>query len=352
MTMAKPSHILALRFSALGDVAMTVPVIKLLLQQYPALQLTIVTTPFHKPLFAGIERLHLYEADFKNKFIGLKGLYQLASRLNKEIHFDAVADLHDVLRSKIIRKLLRCNTVAVIHKGRKQKKELTRKKNKKLRPLKSSFERYADVFESLGYPVKLFKQGGITKLIADHSLLPVTHQNKIFVGIAPFAMHAAKMYALEKMKTVVQGLAKTGNVEIFLFGSKAEAPLMQEWQNFSDHVHLVAGKLSFEKELNLISQMDVMVSMDSANMHLASMYDIPVVSLWGGTHPYLGFYGWGQNIDYALQLDLPCRPSSVFGAKDCPVHGKAGCMQDITPEMVIEKIFDAHQFNLSEKFKK
>ncbi|RZL98110.1 MAG: glycosyl transferase family 1, partial [Pedobacter sp.] len=86
------------------------------------------------------------------------------------------------------------------------------------------------------------------------------------------------------------------------------------------------------------STLNVMISMDSANMHLASLQGIPVVSIWGGTHPFLGFYGWRQPLANAIQIDLPCRPSSVFGNKQCPVHGAAGCMQDITPQMIYEKV--------------
>lgn len=81
-----------------------------------------------------------------------------------------------------------------------------------------------------------------------------------------------------------------------------------------------------------------MLSMDSANMHLASLYGIPVVSVWGGTHPFAGFYGWGQDLKNAIQTELPCRPSSVYGNKPCPVHGKEGCMSYIIPQMITDKI--------------
>lgn len=336
--MARPTHILAFRFSALGDVAMAVPIVKLLLQQYPQLQVTFVSQPFHQPLFEGIERLHFYPADIINEFKGLKGLYKLSDQLKKEISYDSIADLHDVLRTKVIRNLLKAKAVAVIDKGRKQKKELTRRNNKKLKPLKSTFARYANVFEKLGYTVELIKNDGIVHKEPDQSLLPVSHVGNDFIGIAPFAKHDAKMYPLEKMKQVVLELANRPNTHIFLFGSKTEAGIMQDWVEKSSIIHIIAGRFSFEEELNIISQIDVMVSMDSANMHLASLYGVPVVSVWGGTHPFLGFYGWAQDIDNAVQLDLPCRPSSVFGKKDCPEHGKAGCMQDITPDMIVTKV--------------
>ncbi|MBK7099929.1 MAG: glycosyltransferase family 9 protein [Sphingobacteriales bacterium] len=337
--MAKPEHILVFRFSALGDVAMAVPVVKLLLLQYPHLLITFASIPFHQPLFENIERLHFYPVDLKRDFIGLKGLIRLARRIKKDIPFDAIADLHDVLRTKVIRNLLG-KKIAVIDKGRSEKRELTRKRNKKRRQLKTSHQRYADVFEKLGYPVSLNIEDGVLSKSKDESLLPVSHQGNKLIGLAPFAKHDAKMYPLEKMRQVVELLKQEPSVHLFLFGSKAESILMKEWISNSPNIHLMAGKYSFEQELKVISQMDAMISMDSANMHLASLFGVPVVSVWGGTHPFLGFYGWGQKMENVVQSDLPCRPSSVFGKKDCPVHGKNGCMQEVTAEMIVKRVTD------------
>jgi len=81
-----------------------------------------------------------------------------------------------------------------------------------------------------------------------------------------------------------------------------------------------------------------MISMDSANMHLASLFGVPVVSVWGATHPFAGFMGFGQSPDRAVQIDdLECRPCSVFGNKPC-FRGDHACMEWITPERVLEKV--------------
>jgi ADP-heptose:LPS heptosyltransferase len=91
------------------------------------------------------------------------------------------------------------------------------------------------------------------------------------------------------------------------------------------------------QELILMSHLDVMLSMDSANMHLASLTGIPVVSIWGATHPYAGFMGWNQTKDNAIQADLDCRPCSIFGQKPCK-RGDYACMTMIKPETVVEKV--------------
>ncbi|MBC7936241.1 MAG: glycosyltransferase family 9 protein [Rhizobacter sp.] len=335
--MAAPRHLLVIRFSALGDIAMTIPVMKNLLQQNPALEITFVSVPFVKPLFDEIDRLHFYGADIQNEFKGLTGLYQLSKKIKKEISFDAIADLHDVLRTKILRFLLG-KTSAVIDKGRKEKKELTRALHKKLRPLKTGFQRYADVFETLSLVITLDVQQGYSKLAADSSLLPIEKNNSILIGIAPFAKHAAKMYPLQKMEQLVNLLLKNEHIQLLVFAAKNETAAIARWASKSNNLHLMAGKLTLQQELNTISQLDMMISMDSANMHLASLFGIPVISIWGGTHPFAGFYGWGQAYENIVQTNLPCRPSSVFGNKDCPLHGAAGCMQQISPEMICEKV--------------
>ena len=85
--------------------------------------------------------------------------------------------------------------------------------------------------------------------------------------------------------------------------------------------------------------MDTLISMDSANMHLASLFGVPVISVWGATHPFAGFYGWAQPADNAVQIDLYCRPCSVFGNKPC-YRGDHACMQQLPEEKIMEKVMN------------
>lgn len=324
--MPAPRHILVFRFSALGDIAMTVPVLRCLLQQHEDLTITMVSVPFVKPLFDHIPRLHFMGADIRGEYKGISGLWRLSRRLKKEVAYDAVADLHDVLRTKILRQFCRRGPLAVVDKGRAEKKELTRAHNKVLRQLPTMFERHAKVFATLQRPVQLIIQEGIN---------PVTKTDSgKTVGIAPFAKHAAKMYPLDDMKEVVKRIAGFPDTKVLLFGSKQEAALLEDWAAEIPGVKSLAGKISFAEELAIIAQLKAMVSMDSANMHLASLYGVPVVSIWGGTHPYLGFYGWGQDPSLAIQIEHPSRPSSVFGNKPCE-----GCMEGITPALIAARVY-------------
>ena len=90
-------------------------------------------------------------------------------------------------------------------------------------------------------------------------------------------------------------------------------------------------------ELELMRGLDVMLSMDSANMHLASLVGTRVVSVWGATHPYAGFLGWGQRAEDCVQKDLPCRPCSIYGSKPCR-YGDYRCLNSITPEEIVKAV--------------
>ena len=242
-----------------------------------------------------------------------------------------------MLRTQVIRKffLLSGIPVKVIDKGRKGKKELTRKKDKVLKQLPTTFERYAAVFEELGLTVDLSAQ--LTPVMPGTKAL-FQAQGKRIVGIAPFAQHAEKMYPAEKMKELIRLLLAAGDVQVYLFGGgKEESRILGEWEKELPGIISMAGKMDFATELQYISQLDLMVSMDSANMHLASLYGVPVVSIWGGTHPFAGFYGWRQPYENAAQIELYCRPCSVFGNKPC-YRGDLACMHELTPLAIAQKI--------------
>jgi ADP-heptose:LPS heptosyltransferase len=333
-------RILVIRLSAMGDVAMTIPVIHAFTVACPQIKLSVLSQKKFAPFFV-CDRLHFIGIDLKH-YRGLKGLYSLFKVLQKE-NFDIVLDLHDVLRSNILRFFFRImgRKVFVIDKGRKDKRALTRQKNKILKPLSATVERYTEVFKRAGFNI----EPSIEKWrihFADRndniaSIFP-TKENTVRIGIAPFAAHEGKIYPLNKMAQVVDYLSSKG-FNIYLFGGKGkERVLLQEWESRFPQCVSMAEKFTLDEELQIISKLDLMISMDSANMHLASLVGVPALSIWGATHPYAGFLGWEQSSENIIQLDLPCRPCSVYGNKKCFRKDKPyACMQDIAPSTVIEK---------------
>ena len=340
--MQAPSHILVIRFSSMGDVAMTVPVLKNLLDQNPQLQITVVSNAFFQPLFDGLERCRFHPAFLKDQHKGLPGIYRLYKELKSTAPFDAVADLHNVLRSKLLSAFFQLSghKVATLDKGRNEKKQLTRKEDKECRQLTPMHERYAEVFRKLSLPMRLTNDKAIyEKQQLPETLSQLLMRGKKLIGIAPFAQYKEKMYPLEKMKAIVSQLAQE-NYLILLLGARGEeARTLQEWENELPSVKNIAGKHSFKEELAIISNLDIMVSMDSANMHLASLFNVPVVSIWGATHHYAGFYGWRQDIKNIVEIELYCRPCSVFGDIPC-YRGDHACMQRLGESMILKKIAD------------
>lgn len=313
--MPNSKHILVLRFSAMGDVAMTVPVLRAFTEQYPDVKITVVTRAFFKPMFKGLRNTEIYVADFKGKHKGLFGLYTLAKEL-KQLEFDEVADLHNVLRTKILKFFFSGKKLVQINKGRLEKKNLIG--GKQFQQLKTTHQRYTDVFAKLGYQIKLTEPSFPKKASLSQELrLFIFNPSNKTIGIAPFAAHESKMYPLEKMELVISELAIDYNIVLF-GGGKKETNYLTALADKFDGVASVAGKLSFENELNLISNLDLMLSMDSGNAHLAAMFGVKVITIWGVTHPYAGFSPFNQPEDYALLADrdqFPLIPTSVYGNK-------------------------------------
>ena len=329
----------------MGDVAMTVPVLRAFVKQYPNVQLTVVSRPFFKPFFDGIPNVSFFAFDEKERHKGFLGLLRLFQDL-RTLPIDAFADLHNVLRSQVIRNLfaLSGKKVAAVNKGRAGKKELTRAENKVFKQLPTMFERHAHVFETLGFPIDLSLEPEFPKrdiLNAEITAL-VGESHQKLIGVAPFAQYESKVYPLDVMKEVIAKLAENKEQTILLFGGgKKEIEILDSLAAPFKNVINVAGKIKFQQELKLISNLDVMLSMDSGNAHIAAMLGVKVVTLWGATHPYAGFSPFNQSIDNALVSDrnqFPKLPTSVYGNKK--VEGYDDVMRTIAPETIVEKIIE------------
>lgn len=351
----KREHLLIIRFSALGDVAMAVPVVACLAKQYPDLLITVLSRPFARELFEHIApNVGFMEADLRGEYHGIKGLNTLYRRLVAK-KFTAIADFHSVLRSDYLRMrfCVEMYRVAHIDKHRRQRNALVRQQNKELLPCPTSFENYADVLRELGWPVDLTSQekgftsmfdinGNVASLSGFPEPLNKKPEGEPWIGVAPFAAHKGKIYPLEKMRQVILVLLQEKpSCRIILFGGgDKETAVFRSWQEEMPQGRvLFAGDVAkgMWQELCLMYHLDVMLSMDSANMHLASLAGTRVVSLWGATHPFAGFMGWQQELGSALQVDLPCRPCSIYGNRPC-LRGDYECLNAISPEDVASHI--------------
>ena len=338
----KINHIAVFRLSAMGDVAMTVPVLRAFVQQNPEVKITVVSRPFFKPFFEGIPNLSFFAFDEKQRHKGFLGLLRLFQDL-KVLNIDAFADLHNVLRSKVVRTLfaLSGKKTAFVDKARAEKKALTRAEDKVFKPLTTMFERHAKVFEELGFTVDLSNPTFPKKAVLDIEIIQLSGENnEKLIGVAPFAQYDSKVYPLDLMQEVIHQLAENSTYKILLFGGgKKEVELLNSLSKGKENVIVVAGQLKFQQELQLISNLDLMLSMDSGNAHIAAMLGVKVITLWGATHPFAGFSPFNQPLENALTADrnlYPKLPTSVYGNK--VVDGYEDAMRTIGVEDIVRRL--------------
>nr|WP_241676917.1 glycosyltransferase family 9 protein [Chryseobacterium sediminis] len=320
------TKILAYRFSAFGDVAMTVPVFREFLEQNPGVEIIMVSRKNFEALFAGVPNVTFKGIDLDD-YKGLFGLRKLSNELIREFNPDCIANLHDVIRTKVLDRIYRRKGLKVfkIDKGKEEKEHLTDVWNLEKVQLKKTVERYADVFRKMGFRIEL-----------SHQLRP-TSEHQSGIGFAPFAQHKGKMLPLEKSYELVRILAQKHTV-YFFGGGKKETETLERWESEIPNTKNLAGKLNLTEELNQIAGLELMISMDSANMHLASLVGTRCISIWGATHPYAGFLGFGQSEEDVVQVkDLTCRPCSVFGDKEC-YRGDWACLEEFNIQKVVDRV--------------
>lgn len=337
--------VLVSRFSALGDVAMTLPPVYDACYANPDVQFYFLTR--HHPAQVFINRppnLTMTPVNTEN-YSGINGMWRLARALHKRYGITDFVDLHDVTRTKLLRLFMRLLGVRVssIDKGRRSKKQMTRRTNKMLVQLKPMTERYREVFYKAGIALandfdSLYGNGrGDVSQFSGLTRPKVSGEK--WVAIAPFAKHKGKIYPIDQMERVIEYLDRTDNTKIFIlgFGDEEKSLIGRLASRYKSVVNVADAELGIAAELALLSHCDVMVSMDSANMHLASLVGLRTISIWGATHPYTGFLGWRQKTRDVVQLDMTCRPCSVFGDKPC-IRGDYHCLGGIPPRMIIDAL--------------
>lgn len=323
--MAKNKHILCLRFSALGDVAMAVTAVRASAAANEQVRFTFAGPERLRPLVEGcVVIAPLPNLDFIpiNKKDGIRVLF----RQLKRVHPTEVADLHNVQRTWILRTLFWLKGIRVVYvkKNRRSRARLVRRHHKQMHAIPPMCTQFAHTL------TRLHLQAGVpvyTTCAATESRL---------VGLAPFAKHKGKQWPLQYVEQLIEKLVGQGYSIKLFGGGQAETDQMCGWEAKYARVEAVCN-LPLADELEQMARTRVMITMDSANMHFASLLGVKVVSVWGATHPYAGFYGYGQDPAWAVQLPLPCRPCSVYGAAPC-YKGTYECLTALTADRVLETV--------------
>lgn len=337
-------NVLVMRLSALGDVAMTIPVLYPACRANPDTRFVMITKAWPASMFHDRpDNLMVVGIDVNKEYKGLFGLIKLASHLRKQYNIDAVADLHSVMRTWIIGAWMKlCGIpVARLDKQRARRKALINHKSDE--PVTPTHDRYRQVFQQLGIEVP----DDFTRLY-DGKPLPVSpivldkEPGQRWIAISPFSAHEGKVYPLKLMEQVIAQLSKRDNYWIFLMGGgKAEKIALRAIARNNERVISMAEiKHGFTDEYALFGKCDLMLTMDSANMHLASLMGLKAITIWGATAPACGFLGYGQDSGIDIQLDMDCRPCSIYGERDCR-YGDYRCLARITPDRVVERVVAA-----------
>lgn len=326
----------------MGDVALTTPVIRGFRAQYPDVGLTIVTQKAFEQYFYSIDNIDFFFPDYKARHKGFAGILRLYRDLRKESPADMVIDLHDVLRTKILRVLFTLATVPcrVINKGRREKREVIRGRFRK--PLKHSVERYADVFAAAGFPVV---PAGVPCIIPSAPALEEAlhlpfKSEELNIGVAPFTRHVIKSWPEGRIVKLIQLIAERRSTKVWLFGGPDEKEKLSKLASQIPGSFIVTGAMSLSGELALMGKLDFMISMDSSNMHMAALTGTRVISIWGATDPLSGFTAWQQPDECSVRIpveELTCRPCSVYGKGTCR-RGDLACLNWLTSEMVFERL--------------
>jgi len=328
-----PRHLLVLRTSAMGDVAMLPHALRALRTAYPALRITVATRALFRPFFEGLD-VEFVEVDTKGAHRSLRGMWRLAAEVRR-LGVDAVADVHDVLRSQAFRLSMRLHGVRTAHirKGRAEKRRRIRcGASADAAPLKHTVTRYCDVFRRLGF---VFPDP--EPAVARRRPNPMGEKTGTWIGFAPFSAQAGKTYPEEQSREAVALLSARYDRVFVHGGGGGEARFAEEMERLHPNVTALYGRVTLAEEIDLIASLDCLVSMDSLAMHLASLTATRVVSVWGATHPSLGFLGYGSEPRGVLQAEMACRPCSVFGNRPCR-YGDYRCLRAVTPRMIVDRV--------------
>ena len=337
-------NVLVMRLSALGDVAMTIPVLYPVCRANPGIRFVMLTKGWPASMFHDRpDNLMVVGIDVNKEYKGLLGLIRLASSLRRQYDIDAVADLHSVMRTWVIGAWLKLCGIPVVRLDKQRGRRKALVSHKSSEPVTPTIDRYRQVFQQLGIEAP----DNFTRLF-DGKPLPVSpivlekEPGQRWIAISPFSAHEGKVYPLKLMEDVIAQLSKRDNYWIFLMGGgKTEKIALRGIARKNERVISMAEiKHGFTDEYALLSKCDVMLTMDSANMHLASLVGLKSITIWGATAPACGFLGYGQDASIDIQLDLECRPCSIYGERECR-FGDYRCLTGIKPDLVVERVIAA-----------
>jgi len=323
--------ILLIRFSSIGDIVLTTPVVRALKSQMDC-ELHVLTKKQYSGIYRNnphVDRVHFFE----------KELSEVLSELKKQ-QFDFVVDLQKNLRSLKVKRALNCPSDS-FPKLNRQKWLLVNFKIDKM-PEVHIVDRYFEAVKSLGV---VNDNKGLDYFIPEDSFVKPAEIDlrlgKTYIAFVIGGQHFTKMMPPEKVASIITKL----DFPVVLLGGKEDAAKGDEIKNQAGNKAVLnaAGKLSLNQSASIIRQSAVVLTNDTGLMHIAAAFQKPIVSLWGNTVPQFGMYPYlpgSENRSFIAEIsDLKCRPCSKLGFKKCP-KGHFKCMMEQDEDLIVQKTLE------------
>ncbi|MDZ7332147.1 MAG: lipopolysaccharide heptosyltransferase II [candidate division KSB1 bacterium] len=332
-----PKSILVIRFSSIGDILLTTPVVRLLKTQFPDCQIDfVVKEEFAELLVKNPNIAQLYRYSKTNSNRSLKEIKQQI----RAHRYDLIVDLHKNFRSYYLSFGSRAQRIVRYRKGVLRRWLLVQFKLFRDRPVIPIFQRYLNTLLPYQLSNELLQ---LEIFVPEQIVTRVEKQYGNFIrgslgpiiGIASGAKHETKRWTAEGFNAVIRFFIEQQNARVILFGGATDVDFINQLQfSRGDHVLNVAGQLSLLETAALMAHCDLMLTNDSGLMHLATALRKKVVAIFGSTTEQLGFFPYLTEYLVVQNDMLSCRPCSHIGRKRCP-KGHFKCMKDISADQVI-----------------
>ncbi len=328
-----PPSILAVRFSAIGDILLTTPLLRALKGRHPDARVTFVTRAAFAPLLAHNPRV--------DEVIGWEPatpLAQLAGALRAR-SFTHRLDLHGSLRSAGLRWRLG-GRWGRYPKHRAARFALVRWKRDLYRDRRPVAERYFDAANAVGLglepdggPLECFLPRPATVAAEEFLAASGIGRARQLIALAPGAAHFTKRWPEHHWVALVRELVVLGNDVVTVGGPDDAAAAGRVAAAADGGGTSAAGRFDLLGTAALLKRARALVAGDTGVMHLATAVGTPVVALFGPTVERFGFFPYRAKAA-VLERDLPCRPCSAHGSAECPLRHHR-CLQDLTPDLVL-----------------
>jgi len=315
----KFKKILIIRFSSIGDIVLTTPVIRCVKKQFPDAEVHYVTKEVFKNILIHnpyIDKVHTFKEDISELYEPLKAE-----------NFDVVIDLHKNLRSLRLKQKLKAKNYSFDKLNLQKFLAVNFKQINKL-PNKHIVDRYFDAVAPLG--IKSDGKGSDHFMHqndrVDVSSLLTDHLQKTFVALVVGGSYFTKKIPLNKLSEI----CKNSKLSIIVLGGKEDKPVGDELKKQFPQLINTCGQYTINQSASIIEQAEWVVSSDTGLMHIAAAYNKKIISIWGNTIPEFGMSPYLPNLENKILevKNLSCRPCSKLGYKKCP-KGHFKCMNDI-----------------------